>query len=90
MCKTRGLAEHVGVKNPKSGKIVRRMYKLFEKCGVKMEAVEVDFSLVDRTAMNMGVLKVCEELGVKVLATTPMVSYRGGRRSGAGGGENRG
>ncbi|GMH97758.1 hypothetical protein TrVE_jg9529 [Triparma verrucosa] len=71
LCKQRGLCNNVGVKGVK-GKAAEKAIKLFEKKGIKMDALEVDFSLVDRTALTDGTLDACKRNGVVCIATQPL------------------
>jgi len=71
LCKQRGLCNNVGVKGV-SGMAAFKTIKLFEKADVKLDALEVEFSLVDRTAMRDGTLDACKANGVVCIATQPM------------------
>lgn len=70
-CKDRGLCESVGVKGVE-GRGVEKVVKLFEKKGLKMDTLEVSFSLVNRRAMFDGTLDACKRNGVTCLATLPL------------------
>ena len=70
-CKDRGLCENVGVKGVE-GRGVEKTVKLFEKKGLKMDTLEVNFSLVNRKAMFDGTLDACKRNGVTCLASMPL------------------
>ena len=71
-CKKLNLAKHIGVKGIKGGKAVRKWAKIFENAGGKMEALEVDFSAVDRGILYDGTQEACKDLDITILCTNPL------------------
>ncbi|CAK9090535.1 unnamed protein product [Durusdinium trenchii] len=72
----RGLVRNVGVSNYDEAAL-RQMHGLLMKDrGVPLIFNEIEFSLLRRMPETSGLLKVCKELGVTVLAWAPLASGR--------------
>ncbi|CAM9854461.1 unnamed protein product, partial [Discosporangium mesarthrocarpum] len=69
-CVDQGLVKAVGVSNYGESDL-RRVHAALEKRGVKLASNQVQYSLIHRQGTN-GLLKTCEELGVRVLAYSPL------------------
>jgi len=66
-----GLVRSVGVSNY-SAKRMRAAHKALAARGVPLAVNQVQYSLLDRSPEQNEVVKTCEELGVKVLAYSPL------------------
>ena len=66
-----GLVRAVGVSNYKAGHL-RRAYELLDRRGIPLASNQIGFSLINRKAERNGVLAVCRELNVTVLAYGPI------------------
>ncbi|CAK9020943.1 Uncharacterized oxidoreductase At1g06690 [Durusdinium trenchii] len=71
----RGLVRNVGVSNYDEAAL-RQMHGLLKDRGVPLIFNEIEFSLLRRMPETSGLLKVCKELGVTVLAWAPLASGR--------------
>jgi len=80
-----GLVRSVGVSNY-SAKRMRAAHKALEARGVPLAVNQVQYSLLDRSPEYNEVLSTCEELGVKVLAYSPLAQ---GWLTGKYGGKNK-
>jgi len=76
-----GLTEQVGVSNY-GARNVRRMHAALARRGVKLASNQVEYSLLRRKVEHNGVLRACRELGVQVIAYSPLaMGLLGGRYS---------
>ena len=66
-----GLAKAVGVSNY-SLRQTQRAYHALARQGVVLASNQVDYSLLDRRAERSGLLRACKELGVTVIAYSPL------------------
>jgi aryl-alcohol dehydrogenase-like predicted oxidoreductase len=66
-----GLARAVGVSNYNEEQM-RRAYSTLAKRGVHLTSNQVEFSLLKRKVELNGLLKVCQELGVALIAYSPL------------------
>jgi aryl-alcohol dehydrogenase-like predicted oxidoreductase len=76
-----GLTERVGVSNygPHN---VRRMHRALARRGIELASNQVEYSLLRRRVERNGVLTTCRELGVQVIAYSPLaMGLLGGRYS---------
>lgn len=71
----RGLVKNVGVSNYDEPAL-RQMHQLLKDRGVPLVFNEIEFSLLRRLPESNGLLKVCKELDVTVLAWAPLASGR--------------
>jgi aryl-alcohol dehydrogenase-like predicted oxidoreductase len=71
-CKARRLTSFLGVKNVRGGRRIRSLAKRFAAAGAPLDAVSVDFSIDNISALLDGTLNMCRELGIAVLATRPL------------------
>jgi len=71
----RGLVKNVGVSNFDEPAL-RQMHQLLKDRGVPLVFNEIEFSLLRRLPETNGLLKVCKELDVTVLAWAPLASGR--------------
>lgn len=68
-----GKIRSVGVSNF-SAQRMRRAYYQLEKRGLPLAANQVSFSLLDRSIETNGILETAKELGVTIIAYTPLAS----------------
>ncbi len=66
-----GLARAVGVSNY-SREQMERMYRVLEKRGVPLASNQVKYNLIERAPETNGVLQACRELGVTLIAYSPL------------------
>jgi aryl-alcohol dehydrogenase-like predicted oxidoreductase len=66
-----GLARAVGVSNYNEEQM-RRTYLALSKRGVPLASNQVEYSLLNRKVEMNGLLKVCQELGVTLIAYSPI------------------
>ncbi|MEW5871707.1 MAG: aldo/keto reductase [Chloroflexota bacterium] len=66
-----GLARAVGVSNYNEEQM-RRAYATLAKRGVPLASNQVEYSLLDRKVEMDGLLKACQELGITVIAYSPL------------------
>jgi len=66
-----GLARAVGISNC-NGEQTRRAHAVLAKRGVSLACNEVELSLLRRAALQSGVLSLCRELGVSLVAYRPL------------------
>jgi aryl-alcohol dehydrogenase-like predicted oxidoreductase len=66
-----GLARAVGVSNYNAGQM-RRAVAALDRHGLPLAANQVDYSLLNRRIEQNGVLALCRELGVTVIAYSPL------------------
>lgn len=66
-----GVAKQVGVSNYGS-RGLRRVHASLSAMGVKLASAQVQYSLLSRQAERSGLLEVAQELGVRVLAYSPL------------------
>jgi aryl-alcohol dehydrogenase-like predicted oxidoreductase len=66
-----GLARAVGVSNYSADE-TRRAYDALAKRGVLLASNQVDYSLLQRGIEQDGTMRVCRELGVRVIAYSPL------------------
>lgn len=66
-----GKARYVGVSNYSADQM-RRAYETLAKRGIKLVSNQVEYSLVDRSPERNGVLAVCRELDVTLIAYSPL------------------
>lgn len=68
-----GRIRSVGISNFNPGQM-RRAYKTLEKRGLPLAVNQVRFSLMDRSIEKNGILETAEELGITIIAYTPLAS----------------
>jgi aryl-alcohol dehydrogenase-like predicted oxidoreductase len=68
-----GKIRSVGVSNFNAGQM-RRAHRQLEKRGLPLAANQVQFSLLDRSIEANGTLETAKELGVTIIAYTPLAS----------------
>lgn len=66
-----GLARAVGVSNFNRDQM-RRAYDVLAKKGVSLASNQVEYSLVDRKVERDGLLELCHELGITLIAYSPI------------------
>jgi aryl-alcohol dehydrogenase-like predicted oxidoreductase len=66
-----GLTRYVGVSNYEVDKM-RRAYAALAKRGVPLAANQVEYSLLDREPERNGLIDAAQELGVKIIAYSPL------------------
>ncbi len=66
-----GLARAVGVSNFNVAQ-TRRAYAALAKRGVRLASNQVHYSLINRKVEHSGLLALCQELGVKLIAYSPI------------------
>jgi aryl-alcohol dehydrogenase-like predicted oxidoreductase len=66
-----GLTVAVGVSNYSISQM-RRTYKVLSKSGVPLASNQVEYSLLNRTVEKNGLLATCQELGVTLIAYSPI------------------
>lgn len=66
-----GLVRAVGVSNYNE-KQLRRSYSVLSRREVKLASNQISYSLLDRAIEKNGMLKLCQELGVTVIAYSPL------------------
>jgi aryl-alcohol dehydrogenase-like predicted oxidoreductase len=66
-----GLARAVGVSNFSQDQM-RRAYDVLEKRGVALASNQVEYNLLNRNVEHNGLLKACHELGVALIAYSPL------------------
>ena len=66
-----GLVQSVGVSNYDETQM-RRAYTTLAKRGVPLASNQVEFSLLKRTVESNGLLKACQELGIALIAYSPL------------------
>ena len=66
-----GLARAVGVSNYDKDQM-QRAYKALAKFNVPLASNQVEYHLLDRTAEKNGLLALCQELGVRLIAYSPL------------------
>jgi aryl-alcohol dehydrogenase-like predicted oxidoreductase len=75
----RGKARAVGVSNFNAA-LMRRAHDALALHGVTLASNQVEYSLLDRTPESDGVLRACRELGVTLIAYSPLaMGWLGGR-----------
>lgn len=67
----RGWAKAVGVSNYNEEQM-RRSHSTMLKVGVTLSSNQVNYSLLDRKAETSGLLKACNELGITLIAYSPL------------------
>jgi aryl-alcohol dehydrogenase-like predicted oxidoreductase len=76
-----GKAGAVGVSNFNAAQM-RRAHAALARHGIPLAANQVEYSLLDRTPESDGVLRACRELGVTLIAYSPLaMGWLGGRYS---------
>jgi aryl-alcohol dehydrogenase-like predicted oxidoreductase len=68
-----GKIRSVGVSNFSAGRM-RRAQRQLEKRGLPLAANQVQYSLMDRSIETNGILETAKELGVTIIAYTPLAS----------------
>jgi aryl-alcohol dehydrogenase-like predicted oxidoreductase len=66
-----GLVRHVGVSNY-SPQQTERAFRALERRGLHLASNQVKFSLLARNAERSGLLKLCKDMGVAVIAYSPI------------------
>jgi len=66
-----GLVKAVGVSNYNENE-TRRVYETLKKRGVRLATNQVEFSLLRRLPEESGLIKACHEIGVSVIAYSPL------------------
>lgn len=66
-----GLARAVGVSNYDKAQM-QRAYKALAKYNVPLASNQVEYHLLDRSAEKSGLLALCQELGVRLIAYSPL------------------
>ncbi len=66
-----GRIRHVGVSNF-NAKQMRRAWETLQKHGIKLTSNQVRYSLLDRKIESNGVLDVAKELGITIIAYSPL------------------
>jgi aryl-alcohol dehydrogenase-like predicted oxidoreductase len=66
-----GLARSVGVSNYSEAQM-RRAYSVLARRGVPLASNQVEYSLLNRTVELNGLLQVCQELGITLIAYSPL------------------
>jgi len=76
-----GKAGAVGVSNFNAAQM-RRAHDALARHGIRLASNQVEYSLLDRTPESDGVLRTCRELGVVLIAYSPLaMGWLGGRYS---------
>ncbi|RUS25968.1 NADP-dependent oxidoreductase domain-containing protein [Jimgerdemannia flammicorona] len=70
-----GLTRTVGVSNYSLAE-VKRMHAALQKRGIQLASNQIEYSLLRRLPETSGVIKGCHELGVSVLAYSPLAMGR--------------
>lgn len=70
-----GLVSAVGVSNYNSDQI-KRTHATLAKHGIQLESNQIEYSLLHRMPEDTGLIKTCEDLGVKILAYSPLAMGR--------------
>jgi len=70
-----GLVRAVGVSNYNSDQ-VKRTHAVLQRRGVRLESNQIEYSLLHRLPEATGLIKTCQELGVKILAYSPLAMGR--------------
>jgi len=70
-----GKVESVGVSNYNSDQ-VRRTHAVLAKHGIPLASNQIEFSILRNNAEHNGLLKTCKELGVSVIAYSPLAMGR--------------
>jgi aryl-alcohol dehydrogenase-like predicted oxidoreductase len=66
-----GLVRAVGVSNYNEGQM-RRAYATLAKRGIPLASNQVEYNLINRKVESNGLLKVCQELGISLIAYSPL------------------
>lgn len=66
-----GLARTVGVSNFSQSQMLRA-YSALARYGIPLASNQVEYHLLDRTVENNGLLTRCQELGVRLIAYSPL------------------
>ena len=66
-----GLARAVGVSNYDKDQM-QRAYRALAKFNVPLASNQVEYHLLDRTAEKNGLLALCQELGIRLIAYSPL------------------
>lgn len=70
-CVTEGLAQAVGVSNFREDRL-RTAHRILSERGIPLASNQVQYSLLYRTPERNGVLETCNELGVTLVAYSPL------------------
>ncbi|KAJ6399243.1 hypothetical protein OIU77_019903 [Salix suchowensis] len=73
-----GLVKAVGVSNYSESRL-RDAYKKLEKRGIPLASNQVNYSLIYRAPEENGVKAACDELGVTLIAYSPIAQVRGNK-----------
>ena len=68
-----GLIRSVGVSNFNAGQM-RRAHRQLEKYGLPLASNQVEYSLLNRSIERNGILEAARELGITIIAYTPLAS----------------
>ena len=66
-----GLARAVGVSNYDKAQM-QRAYKTLAKYNIPLASNQVEYHLLDRSAEKSGLLALCQELGIRLIAYSPL------------------
>jgi aryl-alcohol dehydrogenase-like predicted oxidoreductase len=66
-----GLTQAVGVSNYNTD-LMHRAYNRLKSCGVSLASNQVEYSLINRAPEKSGLLKMCQDLGVALIAYSPL------------------
>lgn len=68
-----GMTRSVGVSNYDRGEM-QRAYDVLMKNGIQLESNQLEYSIMNRKIEKNGLLAHCQQLGVRVIAYTPLAS----------------
>lgn len=68
----RGSTNHVGVRNVYRPRTLRKLQRSLNDRGASLSTNMFAFSLLDRTALKMGTISACKDLGIVPVAHTPL------------------
>jgi aryl-alcohol dehydrogenase-like predicted oxidoreductase len=66
-----GLVSHLGVSNY-SAEQTQRAYAALNREGISLTSIQVEYHLLDRSIEKNGVMKLANELGIKIIAYSPI------------------
>jgi len=66
-----GLTQAVGVSNYNTD-LMYRAYNRLKSCGISLASNQVEYSLINRAPEKSGLLKMCQDLGVALIAYSPL------------------
>eukprot|EP00746_Dinoflagellata_sp_MGD_P083753 gnl/MRDRNA2_/MRDRNA2_33308_c0_seq1.p1 gnl/MRDRNA2_/MRDRNA2_33308_c0~~gnl/MRDRNA2_/MRDRNA2_33308_c0_seq1.p1 ORF type:complete len:341 (-),score=74.58 gnl/MRDRNA2_/MRDRNA2_33308_c0_seq1:89-1111(-) len=75
MVQKEGLAKEVGVSNYNSDQVLRTVHEL-KKHDVQLASNQIEYSLLHRYPEESGLIKACHDLGIEILAYSPLAMGR--------------